>query len=147
LNTIDFTQPFSILAEIQVQVVQDAAEAGQAPDHHERDKTHRRSWSRESDMTITPQESFQDPIIRALGQAGGTLTTEAACAAVEQAVEHSLTQDDYLPVPSGTEPRWRNNVRWARKKMLGTYLATDSPRGIWQLSSQGWERFLQLENH
>lgn len=144
--SFDASKPFLVNVEIRVHVTQDESPPGGEVRQAGEDigANPSRSRTRIPGLLITPQEFYFDPIIVVLGRSGGTMTTDDACDAVASLVGSSLTDDDHLSVPSGPEPRWRNNVRWARKKMLGTYLERETPRGIWTLSTEGLARFARI---
>ena len=49
-----------------------------------------------------------------------------------------LTKRDRTETASGV-PKWRTRVKWAREKLVRNGLvAKHSPRGVWQLTEQGW---------
>jgi restriction system protein len=88
----------------------------------------------------TPQKCYEQPILEALAFFGGSAHMESVCYRVYETVKDKLLQGDYELVWTGkgrkwSEPRWRNNVRWARKVMVNDgRLKSNSPYGIWELS-------------
>ncbi len=89
--------------------------------------------------------AFRPFILKALAQLGGRARVEEVLERVERMVKPFLSPVDLEPVPSGTEPRWRNRARWERFKMVQEgLLRPDSPRGIWELTELGWQEARKL---
>ena len=93
----------------------------------------------------TPNEAFMLPILQALVQLGGSGRVIEVLDRVERMMKEQLNKYDYESLPSNPkELRWRNNAQWARLNLVQAgYLASDSPRGIWEISEAG--RALVLE--
>ena len=91
----------------------------------------------------TPQEAFRVPILRALDEMGGQGRTAEVVDRVGELMDDRFTELDRQILPSGTAIRWRNKANWARNAMVNEgLLASDSPRGMWEVSDQG-RRFLK----
>lgn len=58
---------------------------------------------------------------------------------VEGMMKDQLNQYDYQTIPSNPKIiRWRNNANWARLVLVQEgYLASDSPRGVWEITEAG----------
>ncbi|HQA29301.1 MAG TPA: winged helix-turn-helix domain-containing protein [Brevefilum fermentans] len=93
----------------------------------------------------TPNGAFMLPILQALVQLGGSGRVIEVLDRVERMMKEQLNKYDYESLPSNPkELRWRNNAQWARLNLVQAgYLASDSPRGIWEISEAG--RALVLE--
>ena len=85
------------------------------------------------------------PILQALVQLGGSGRVIEVLDRVERMMKEQLNKYVYESLPSNPkELRWRNNAQWARLNLVQAgYLASDSPRGIWEISEAG--RALVLE--
>jgi negative regulator of replication initiation len=76
-------------------------------------------------------------ILEVLDEAGGSLYAPDVVEAVGKLVADQLTPNDWLENNSGVV-RWKNRVAWRRFNLVRMGLLTsDSPRGIWQISSEG----------
>lgn len=116
-----------------------------APKVHERGDAGEKRV-REEDGDHTPTSAFRRPIMEALAGLGGKGEPERVITVVESKMSTHLTAKDREVLPSGGELRWRNSVRWARKELVDRGdLRDDSPRGVWELSDQGWGQI--LDNH
>jgi hypothetical protein len=64
---------------------------------------------------------------------------------VEEMMADQLNKYDYQSIPSNPKIiRWENNAQWARVKLIEQrYMASDSPRGIWEITDAGRERVSQ----
>jgi hypothetical protein len=86
----------------------------------------------------TPQEAFRMPILRALDEMGGQGRTAEVVDRVGEIMKDQFTEWDLKAVPSGGDIRWRNKANWARSAMVNDgLLASDSPRGIWEITEKG----------
>jgi hypothetical protein len=86
----------------------------------------------------TPQKAYRVPILRALDEMGGQGRTAEVVDRVGELMEDRFTEWDRQVLPSGTDIRWRNKANWARNTMVNEgLLASDSPRGIWEITDQG----------
>ena len=87
----------------------------------------------------TPNEAFQLPILQALVQQGGVGRVSEVLDLVEKIMKDQLNQYDYQTIPSNPKVlRWRNNAQWARFNLVQEgYLASDSPRGVWEITEAG----------
>ena len=87
----------------------------------------------------TPEETFYQPILRALVDAGGAAPMKTVLARVKVAVQGALREVDFQSIGSDPEMvRWTNTAQWARHSMVKEGLLKDnSPRGIWEISDAG----------
>lgn len=98
---------------------------------------------RGGDGSHTPTSAFRRPLMESLAGLGGKGEPERVIAMVESKMSGHLTAKDRELLPSGGELRWRNSLRWARKELVDRGdLRSDSPRGVWELSDQGWGHIL-----
>jgi len=93
----------------------------------------------------TPNKAFLLPILQALVQLGGSGQVGEVLDLVEEMMKDILNKYDYDSIPSNPKVvRWQNNAQWARLKLVQEgYLASDSPRGVWEITEKGQQR---LEN-
>jgi hypothetical protein len=88
----------------------------------------------------TPQEAFRIPILKALTEMGGQGATSDVLDQVGEMMEGQLNEIDRQMLPSGTSVRWRNKAQWARNALVNEGLmASDSPRGVWEITEEGRE--------
>lgn len=101
--------------------------------------TQRRNLGRLQRGVRTREETFVQPIIRALLELGGSAKMNDVLDRVGQLMKDVLREVDYLPLASDPAmPRWRNTAQWARLTMVkGGLLKPDSPRGVWELTEAG----------
>ncbi|MEM4204451.1 MAG: winged helix-turn-helix domain-containing protein [Candidatus Methanomethylicaceae archaeon] len=97
----------------------------------------------------TPEEEFRIPILQTLVELGGSAPMHEVLDRVEKMMKDRLTAHDLLPLPSDpTAVRWRNTAQWARKDMVTEgLLASDSPRGIWEITSKGRQWLVAAARH
>ncbi|WP_374202476.1 winged helix-turn-helix domain-containing protein [Nocardioides sp. CFH 31398] len=86
---------------------------------------------------LTPQSEFRPVILDILRERGGRLSVEELTSELESRMQDAFTDGDYGLVDNN-EVRWRNAVRWERKKMVDEGLIMPSrERGVWELSAKG----------
>jgi hypothetical protein len=87
----------------------------------------------------TPNKAFHLPILRALVQLGGSAPIQTVLDRVHGMMKNQLNDYDYQSLPSSPHAiRWENNVQWARYELVKQgYLAADSPRGVWEITTAG----------
>ena len=92
----------------------------------------------------TPNDAFHTPILKVLIDLGGTARVKKVLDRVEELMSDQLNKYDYETLPSNpNELRWRNNAQWARWRLVQNgYLASDSPRGVWEITDAG-RQFLE----
>jgi restriction system protein len=95
----------------------------------------------------TPNNAFHFPILKALVQLGGSGQVQDVLKAVEEIMADQLNKYDYQSLPSNPKViRWENNAQWARVKLIDEgYMASDSPRGTWEITDAGRERVAQSD--
>ena len=95
----------------------------------------------------TPNEAFRLPILQALIKLGGSGRLGEVLDLVELMMKDQLNKYDYQTIPSDPNViRWRNNAQWARLKLVQDgYLASDSPRGVWEITDSG-RALVEMEN-
>jgi len=93
---------------------------------------------RRSRVQKLSQDAYRGPILVALRELGGSGSMAEVLDRVFQEVEGRLTEADRERLASGTDVRWRNTAAWERFKMVEEgLLASDSPRGTWELTEKG----------
>lgn len=97
---------------------------------------------------MTPKRDYYPYIIRALGQTGGKGRTRDIVARVGQLMTEAgkLTKLDQETIPSGSDIRWQNMIRWAHSDLVEReWLKEGSKRGVWELSREGWDVLRGME--
>jgi len=96
----------------------------------------------------TPNEAFRLPILQALVDLGGSGRVSEVLDLVEKMMVDQLNKYDYQTIPSNPKVvRWENNAQWARLKLVEEgLLASDSPRGIWEITKEGRNKLNEFKN-
>jgi restriction system protein len=102
-------------------------------------RSDRRNFGRLQRGARTPEESFYQPILRVIANAGGSARITDVLAEVGRIMKPVLKSVDYEPLPSDPNAtRWSNTAQWARNSMVKEgLLRNDSPRGIWEITDEG----------
>jgi len=88
----------------------------------------------------TPQSAYNQPIMEAIYELGGSAPVGEVLQVVEKKMKSLLTDVDYQELPSGNI-RWDNTAQWARRQLvIDGLLKSESPRGVWELSSIGLQK-------
>lgn len=92
----------------------------------------------------TPETAYRRPILQTLVEMGGRGEIGAVLEQVHAIMASVLKKIDEQPLTSDAKmPRWRNAAQWARNAMVNEgLLASDSPRGIWEITATG-KRWLE----
>jgi hypothetical protein len=90
--------------------------------------------------SLTKEDLFEEPILRALEDAGGQLSVSDVVTKVGKALAGTLNEHDLFEDSNGV-PRWEKRVHFVRLKLVDRGLMNkDAPRGSWEISSKGRER-------
>ena len=90
--------------------------------------------------SLTREDAFEEPILRALADAGGQLAVQEVVERVGKTMSGILNEHDRFKDSKGV-PRWEKRVHFVRLKLVDRGLMSkDAPRGSWEISSQGRER-------
>ena len=82
------------------------------------------------------------PILKTLVKHGGRIESSIVVQEVKEMVRDKIIPSDHELVDSGVDIRWRNVIRWGRKRLVEDGLMKkNSPRGLWEISEEGG-RFL-----
>lgn len=89
----------------------------------------------------TSSADFRYPILEALVRLGGSGSVQEVLAVVGKIMAEDLNIHDFHPLPSKPDSvRWKNTAQWERFKMVQEgLLASDSERGIWEITETGLE--------
>jgi restriction system protein len=87
----------------------------------------------------TPEDAFRRPILEALVELGGSGGLNEVLDLVGEKMAGTLNRYDRQAMPSDPgQVRWRNTAQWCRLGLVREgLLRADSPRGVWEISSQG----------
>jgi Mrr N-terminal domain len=87
--------------------------------------------------SILSEREYEDPILLELLEREGRGQATEVTDAVGKRLEGKLTKLDYERLDSG-DIRWRNRTQFTRHTLKSRGLIkTDSPRGIWELTTEG----------
>jgi hypothetical protein len=94
--------------------------------------------------SLLPEAEYEAPILRALGDRGGSAPAREVIERVGALVEDRLTSLDRETQPNGLK-RWETRVQFTRLRMRkGGLIASASPRGVWELSKLGGAAYDEL---
>ena len=97
-------------------------------------------------LDATPTHSYRLVILEALSELGGKASSREVEQKVEEKMREYFRPDDLRPVSSG-QIRWRKRLHWCRHFMVKEgLLRDDSPRGIWEITEQGWRELQKLKS-
>jgi len=101
----------------------------------------RRSIGRLQRGMRTREQEFRMPILQVLKDKGGSAPMKEVLAELGMRMQGTLKTVDYDSLPSDPGMiRWRNTAQWSRQALVNDgLLKNDSPRGIWEISSEGWQ--------
>jgi len=92
-----------------------------------------------------PQSFYRPLILKALAEMGGKGRVKEVLERVFELAKPYLSPVDLEFVPSRSEERWSNRVKWERFNMINDgLLRSDSPQGIWELTEAGWREAKRL---
>jgi hypothetical protein len=108
----------------------------------EETKSERRNLGRLRKGQRTPETAFYEPLLKVIAEMGGRGNMQQVLNKLGQVMKPALRDVDYLPLASDPDSlRWRNTAQWARNTLVKEgYLKADSPRGVWEITTQGRER-------
>jgi predicted CopG family antitoxin len=87
---------------------------------------------------LLDRREYDRRILEVLTRHGGSAPGNDVIDEVGEMVKDRLTELDKESIPSGVL-RWRNRVAWRRFNLVKQgLLKSDSPRGLWELSDEGW---------
>ncbi len=90
--------------------------------------------------SLTPEDAFEQPILRALEEAGGQLSVREVVNRVGEQLNDVLNTEDRFEDNRGIA-RWEKRTHFVRLKMVDRgLLSPDAPRGTWQLTDLGREQ-------
>jgi len=89
---------------------------------------------------LLPEREYEEPILEALAEAGGTAPSSWVTKAVGERLAERLTPLDRERLASG-EIRWANRVHFTRLRLVERgFLKKGSRRGIWEITEAGRAR-------
>lgn len=99
-----------------------------------------RKRSRAARGSLLPESEYELPLLKALVEAGGRGPAREMVEAVGADVADRLTKVDLECLDSG-EVRWKSRVQFVRLKLIREgAMASDSPRGVWEITDVGVTR-------
>jgi hypothetical protein len=94
--------------------------------------------------SLLPETEYEGPILRVLGQCGGSAPARDVVKHVGEIVDDRLMPLDRESQPNGLK-RWETRVQFTRLRMRKDGLiAATSPRGVWELSTRGLAAYKEL---
>src|SRR6266849_1286336 len=98
----------------------------------------RRPNAGERKRDCTPESAYQEPILRALVELGGSAHKNDVLDRVGIIMKNILQDIDYEYHSYGGRIRWRQNAAWQRRQMvIEGLLKSDSPRRVWEITEAG----------
>jgi Mrr N-terminal domain len=95
---------------------------------------------RASKGSLTPEEAFEDPLLRILEKAGGQLPVRDVLAQLRIEMSSRLNDEDRVEDGKGVA-RWEKRVHFVRLKLVDRgLLSRDVARGTWAITDMGRER-------
>jgi len=92
-----------------------------------------------------PMKEYLLPLLESLAELGGRERVKEVIERLYEKVKDNLTDDDRKIVSTG-EYFWENRAHLLRFSLKERgYLRSDSPRGIWELSDEGWRYLKELK--
>jgi Mrr N-terminal domain len=86
----------------------------------------------------TQESAYQEPILRALIELGGSANKDDVLDHVKILMKDVLKDIDYERHAISPRIRWREKAEWQRKKMVKDgLLKSTSQRGIWEITEAG----------
>jgi hypothetical protein len=105
-------------------------------------QTKRSESSRALPGTILPHEEYELPILAILDRHNGRAPTREVLEELGEQLRDKLMPADYGTLSSG-DIRWRNRAQFVRLRLTERGdMATDSPRGLWEITDQGRDRLV-----
>jgi hypothetical protein len=99
--------------------------------------------SRAGRGTTLPDTEFEIPVLQALDECGGRAPAAEVTNRVGEILDERLGDVDRDRLAGG-DVRWRNRVQFARLRLVQAGdLASDSPRGTWEITDQGRTRLAE----
>jgi restriction system protein len=89
-------------------------------------------------MTVPTFDEMLDPLLRVLADAPAGLEARVAQERVADRLQLSAADRAAL-LPSGTQAVFRNRAGWANDRLKRSHLSFMPRRGIWQLTSKGFD--------
>jgi len=91
----------------------------------------------------TPENAFIIPILETLIENNRSMEIKKVLKQLSIKMSDTLNQYDKQTLPSDSkQKRWENTSQWARNTMVNNgLLASDSPRGIWEITEKGREYY------
>ncbi|MEM1574193.1 MAG: winged helix-turn-helix domain-containing protein [Candidatus Methanomethylicaceae archaeon] len=103
------------------------------------DVLEKRSFKKLPKGIITPQMAYKIPILETLYELEGRGEVKQILSILEIKMKGILRDIDYEIDNSGVV-RWAHNAQWCRLKLVHEgLLKKDSPKGIWELSEEGYK--------
>jgi hypothetical protein len=87
---------------------------------------------------ITPQYEYTLPLLESLIEMGGSGKTKDVLNKVFEKMKHKLKEKDLELLPSRSDIRWKNHVRWEKLRLATKgYLKTDPSKRTWEITNTG----------
>ena len=89
----------------------------------------------------TGEDAFYMSILIVLNELGGRAHCQKVFKRLEKFIGDQFSEKDWEYLPSrNNEIRWINTARWTRQRLVNDgLLASNSPRGIWEITAAGRE--------
>jgi Mrr N-terminal domain/SeqA protein N-terminal domain len=92
--------------------------------------------------TLLPESAYEEPLLRALVEAGGEASYRDVVASVGQGLQDVLTPADQDTLASGGV-RWHSRLQFVRLRLIERgEMDRDAPRGVWRITEAGRQAVL-----
>lgn len=103
-----------------------------------------RSRARAAAGTLLPESEYELPILAGISERGGAAAASHVIDSVGQRLKDRLTPDDLDLLPGSGLVRWKSRTQFVRLRLTERGdMKKGSPRGIWEISSQGEARLAE----
>ena len=108
----------------------------------------RKSYKKLQKGLRTPDDNFRIPILESLNELGGKAEMNEVLKKVSEKLKDKLNKYDMQKLASNpSQKRWENTAQWCRNAMVKEgLLSSDSPRGTWEITSEG-KKYLREKNN
>jgi hypothetical protein len=86
---------------------------------------------------ILPFDSYEQPLLEALVEAGGQGHAPDIIDRIGEKLNGRLVGADLEPIPSGRHIRWRHRAQWTQHRLKRDGYTASDGRGLWEITPKG----------
>jgi len=95
---------------------------------------------------ITSQHEYTLPLLKSLIEMGGSGKVQNVLNRIFDKMKYKLKEKDLEILPSGSDIRWKNHVRWEKLRLVTKgYLKTDPSKRTWEITNTGRKFYESLK--